>query len=440
MHYPSNSDNAITPFGITSYRDIRRRFGIKQKNRRGHMYVVGKTGTGKSTLLETLAAHDIEAGYGLAVIDPHGDLAEAILDSVPAARIRDVVYFSPADMEYPVAFNPLEQVAVDRRHLVASGIIATLKNVWSDSWGPRLEHILRNAVLTLLENPGSTLVDVPRLLTDEGFRALAVGRVTHPQVRAFWLFEFAKYSAWMKSEAVSPILNKVGQFLTSIPLRNIVGQSRSALNFRAIMDDGKIFVANLAKGLIGADNCSLLGASLVTQIQLAAYSRADIPEGRRRPFYLYVDEFHDFLTLSFADILSGSRKYGLNLVLAHQHLAQLDEKVRAAVLGNVGTVISFRVGVEDAELLAKEFSPVFGEDDLVRLPNHHIYVKLLIDGAPSEPFSAFTLPPRSSRDSFKQEIIEHSRQQYAQPRREVEQAIAVSAAQPSPSSAQRRLV
>ena len=425
---------------MTDYRDIRQRFGIKHKNRRGHMYIVGMTGTGKSTLIQNMASHDMEAGYGLALIDPHGDLSEEILDSVPSSRIKDVIYLNPADLEYPLAFNPLESVPPDQRHLIASGIISTLKKVWSDSWGPRLEHILRNALLTLLENSDSTLLDLPRLLTDQKFRDVAVSRVAHPQVRSFWFTEFAKYSAWMRSEAVAPILNKVGQFLSSIPLRNIVGQRKSALNFRTIMDEGAIFVANLAKGRIGEDNCSLLGAMLVTQIQLAALSRAELPEARRRPFYLYVDEFHDFVTLSFADILSASRKYGLNLVLAHQHLMQLDEKLRAAVLGNAGTVISFRVGVEDAELLAREFYPVFGESDLVNLPNHHIYLKLLIDGAPSDPFSAVTLPPRAKNTSHKQDIINHSRNRYARPRREVEQAMAVSAPQPSYRPSQRRLI
>ena len=438
-NHPSQ-DNAITPFGITDYRDIRLRFGIKQKNRRGHMYVVGRTGTGKSTLIENMASHDIEAGYGVAVIDPHGDLAEAILDTVPAGRVNDVVYLNPSDLEYPVAFNPLQHVARDKRHLVASGIIATLKKAWPDSWGPRLEHILRNALFTLLEVPGSTLLDVPRILTDETFRDQAVRSITHPQVRAFWMSEFGKYSAWMRSEAVSPILNKIGQLLTSIPLRNMVGQQNNALRFRKMMDDGKIFVANLSKGQIGEDNCSLLGAMLVNQIQLAALSRADLPESKRRPFYLYVDEFHDFVTLSFADILTASRKYGLNLVLAHQHLMQLDQKLQAAILGNTGTVISFRVGVEDAELLAKEFYPVFAETDLVNLPNHHIYVKLLIDGAPSQPFSAFTLLPRLKSVSHKQEIIDHSRHQYAQPRAQVEQAMVRPGPQPTTQPSQRRLV
>jgi len=440
MEESSADPNAITPFAITNYRDIRRRFGIKQKNRRGHMYVVGMTGTGKSTLICNMASHDINAGYGLALIDPHGDLAEEVLDSVPSSRVNDVIYLNAFDLEYPLAFNPLQQVAADQRYLVASGIISTLKKVWSESWGPRLEHILRHALLTLLENPRSTLLDLPRLLTDEQFRELALRRVTQPEVRAFWFSEFGRYSSWMRSEAVSPILNKLGQFVTSIPLRNIVGQQKSAVNFRAIIDEGKILIANLSKGQIGEDNCSLLGAMIVTHIQLAALSRANLPEARRRPFYFYVDEFHDFLTLSFADILSASRKYGLNLVLAHQNLMQIDEKLRAAILGNAGTIISFRVGVEDAELLAKAFYPVFGESDLVNLPNYHIYLKLLIDGAPSQPFSAVTLAPGSSITSHKQEIIEHSRHEYAQPRAKVEQALALSASQATYRSSQRRLI
>jgi type IV secretory pathway TraG/TraD family ATPase VirD4 len=433
-------DDAVTPFAVTNYRDVRRRFGIKQKNRRGHTYVVGKTGTGKSTLLLTMACHDVESGYGVALIDPHGDMASELLDYVPADRIDDVIYFDAADLDYPLAFNPLEHVGRDQRHLVASGIVSTLKKVWYDSWGPRLEHLLRHSLLTLLQSPESTLLDVPRLLTDEQFRETAVRRVTDPRVREFWYSEFGRYSAWLKAEATSPILNKLGQFLTSLPLRNVVGQPKSAFNFRQVMDEGKIFIANLGKGRIGEDNCSLLGAMLVTQIQLAALSRAEVPEADRRPFYFFVDEFHDYLTLSFSDVLSGSRKYGVNLTLAHQHLAQLDDKLRSAVLGNAGTIISFRVGVEDAELLAKEFYPVFAASDLVMLPNHHIYLKLLIDGAPSKPFSAFTLPPRPKGDSHKQEIIDRSRRRYGRPRKEVEQALLVATPRPPERSPQRRLL
>jgi Type IV secretion-system coupling protein DNA-binding domain len=440
MENTSQNENPITPLAITNYRDIRQRFGIKQKNRRGHIYVIGKTGTGKSTLIANMTSHDLKMGHGLALIDPHGDLAEAILDAVPASRVNDVIYLNPADLEYPIAFNPLESVPADQRFLVASGIISVLKKVWADFWGPRLEHILRHALLTLLEFRGTTLLDLPRLLTDERFREALVARVSHPQVREFWFSEFAKYSAWLKSEATSPILNKLGQFLTSIPLRNMVGQRTSALDFRKIMDEGKILIANLAKGKIGEDNCSLLGAMLVTKIQLAALSRADLAESNRRAFYLFVDEFHNFLTLSFADILAEARKYGLNLLLGHQHLLQLDEKLRAAILGNAGTLISFRIGVEDAKLLAQEFYPVFSATDLVNLPNHHIYLKLLIDGAPSEPFSAVTLPPQFEAMGHKDDIITRSRQRYARPRSEVEQALLRVQGPPQKPSVQQGLL
>ena len=425
MQRKNKDNNPITPFAVTNYRDIKKRFGIKQKNRRGHMYIIGKTGTGKSTLIENMVASDIKAGSGLALIDPHGDLAEDILHFIPKRRIDDVIYFNPADMEYPIAFNPLEKVGRDYRHLVASGLISVFKKVWSEFWGPRLEHILRNSILTLLEYPGSTLLDIPRLLTDKEFRKQVLQSVTHQQVREFWLFEFEKYSVWLRSQAISPILNKVGQFLTSIPLRNIVGQNKNTFRFRKVMDEGKIFIANLAKGKVGEDNCSLLGAMLVTQIQLAALSRADLPENKRRAFCLYVDEIHNFLTLSFADILSEARKYGLNLVLAHQYIEQLDEKIRAAIFGNAGTIISFRVGVDDAKYLAREFYPVFGEADLVNLPNYNIYLKLLIDGVASRAFSAITLGPPKRNRSYKDKIIETSRKIYASLRKEVEMEISL---------------
>jgi len=416
----SQKNNRITPLAVTDYRDIRKLFGIKQKNRRGHMYIIGKTGTGKSTLIENMAIADIKNGYGVALIDPHGDMAEEILDYVPKKRIKDVIYFNPADLENPIAFNPLEKVPKDFHHLVASGIVSTFKKIWSESWGPRLEHILRHALLSLLEYPNSTLLDLPKLLTDKDFRKAVLNYITHPQVREFWLSEFDKYSVWLRSEAISPILNKISQFLISIPLRNIVGQKENTFGVRQAMDKGKILIVNLAKGKIGEDNCSLLGALVVTKIQLAALSRADLPEENRKPFYLYVDEIHNFLTLSFADILSEARKYGLNLVLAHQYIEQLDERIRAAIFGNVGTIISFRIGAEDAKYLAQEFAPIFDEADLIKLPNFHIYLKLMIDGVTSQPFSAITLRLREINTSHKEEIIDFSRKQFTKPRSIVE--------------------
>jgi len=387
------------------------------------MYIVGKTGTGKSTLIQNLAISDIKTGNGLAIIDPHGDLAEDILHFIPKKRIKDVIYFNPADLEYPISFNPLENVPSDYHHLVASGIISTFKKIWSEFWGPRLEHILRHSILTLLERPRSTLLDLPKLLTDKEFRKRILENITHQQVKDFWLCEFDKYSAWLRSEAISPILNKIGQFLISIPLRNIVGQKENTFDLRKVMDEGKILIVNLAKGKIGEDNCSLLGAMIVTKIQLAALSRADLPEARRNPIYIYVDEIHNFLTLSFADILSEARKYGLNLVLAHQYIEQLDEKIRAAIFGNVGTIISFRVGADDAKYLAREFSPTFTETDLIHLPNYHIYLKLMIDGKTSEPFSAITIPQAVRNESYKEKVIKHSRKTFARTRNSVKREI-----------------
>ncbi|MBI1805079.1 MAG: type IV secretion system DNA-binding domain-containing protein [Ignavibacteria bacterium] len=420
MEERKSFEERITPLAVTNWRDIRKRFGIKQKNRRGHIYVIGKTGTGKSSLLGNMMISDLEQGSGFALIDPHGDLVEAMLDYVPEGRQAEVIYFNPGDIDYPIAFNPLESVHPDQHHLVVSGLISVFKKIWSEFWGPRLEHILRHSLFTLLELPGSTLLDIPRLLTEPQFRKAVVSTLNRQDVKSFWLTEFEHYSAWLKAEATAPILNKVGQFLTSLPLRNVVGQSRSSFNFREVMDQGKILLVNLAKGSIGEDNCSLLGAMLVTEIQLAALSRVDKPEADRKPFYLYVDEVHNFLTASFVDVLSESRKYGLNLTLANQFTEQLDESIRAAIFGNVGTLISFRVGTEDAELLAKEFYPVFTPSDLVGLPNYNMYLKLMIDGVSSNPFSAATLPLPSFSQSFAEQIVHLSRNRYSRPRKEVE--------------------
>ncbi len=400
----NNDDNPITPLAVTNWRDIRKIFGIKRKNRRGHMYVIGKTGTGKSTLMKNMVISDIKNGNGMALIDPHGDLAENILNLIPESRINDVIYFNPADMEYPIAFNPLRSVNPEYYHLVASGLVSVFKKIWSEFWGPRLEHIVRYSILTILEYQNTlegkaphnnklyagqagktgTLLDIPRLLTNKEFRQSVIEKISHEQVKEFWISEFETYSAWLRSQAISPILNKIGQFLSATPIRNIVGQKENTFDIRKVMDEGKVLIVNLSKGKIGEDNCALLGAMIVTEIQLAALSRADMPEIKRRAFYVFVDEVHNFLTLSFADILSECRKYGLNLTLAHQYIEQLDEKMRAAIFGNVGTIISFRVGVTDAQYLSREFYPVFNESDLVNLTNHNICLKLMIDGITSK--------------------------------------------------------
>lgn len=418
-----NSD--ITIFAETTFRNRRQKFGIKDDDRRRHMYLIGKTGMGKSTVMENMIINDIRAGRGVAVVDPHGDLAEKVMQYIPAERIKDVIYFNPADMDYPIAFNIVEQVDVRVRHLVASGLIGVFKKLWADSWGPRLEYILRNAILAILDYPDSTLLGVVRMLSDKVFRKKVLESVKDPVVKAFWEKEFASYADKFASEAVSPIQNKVGQFLSSSLVRNIVGQKRSSLDMREIMDSGKILIMNLSKGHIGEDNSALLGAMMITKIQLAAMSRVNIPETERRDFYLYIDEFQNFSTESFATILSEARKYRLNLIMAHQYIEQLDETVAAAVFGNVGTMICFRVGATDAEELVKEFTPTFLQEDILSIPKYEFYLKLMIDGISSDPFSARGLPPLTKEEITNNfaKCIEYTRQNYAKNREQVEKDI-----------------
>ncbi|MCR4322488.1 MAG: type IV secretion system DNA-binding domain-containing protein, partial [Candidatus Azambacteria bacterium] len=415
----------IVPFAKTNFRNQSKVFGIKTADRRNHMYVIGKTGTGKTTLLRNMMISDILAGNGVAVVDPHGEFAESILDYVPESRIKDVVYFNPADLDYPIAFNAVERVGVKERHLVSSGLISIFKKIWADSWGPRLEYVLRNAILALLEQPDSTLLGVMRILSDKEYRKKAIENVTDPVVRQFWVDEFGKYSSKFEVEAVAPIQNKVGQFLTNPMIRNIVGQQKSSIHMRQIMDEKKILIMNLSKGRVGEDSSMLMGAMLITKIQQAAMSRIDVEnESDRADFYLYVDEFQNFATESFAGILSEARKYRLDLTLAHQYVAQLDEEVRDAVVGNAGTLITFRIGADDAEFFEKEFSPEIMALDLVNLPNQKIYLKLMIDGVTSRAFSANTLAPMPKPEkSFKDEIIKYSRETYGTSRIDVENEI-----------------
>ncbi|MEK7487742.1 MAG: type IV secretory system conjugative DNA transfer family protein [Patescibacteria group bacterium] len=417
--------NDIVPFAITNFRNQSKVFGIKTADRRNHMYVIGKTGTGKTTLLRNMMISDILAGNGVAVVDPHGEFAESILDYVPESRVKDVIYFNPADLDYPIAFNAVEKVDIKERHLVSSGLISIFKKIWADSWGPRLEYVLRNAILALLEQPDSTLLGVMRILSDKEYRKKAVENVTDPVVKQFWTEEFSKYSSKFEVEAVAPIQNKVGQFLTNPMIRNIVGQQKSSMHMRQIMDGKKILIMNLSKGRIGEDSSALMGAMLITKIQQAAMSRIDIAdEEQRHDFYLYIDEFQNFATESFAGILSEARKYRLDLTLAHQYVAQLDEEVRDAVVGNAGTLINFRIGADDAEFFEKEFSPEIMALDLVNLPNQKIYLKLMIDGVTSRAFSANTLPPIVKPEkSFKDEIIKYSRETYGTARSGVEEEI-----------------
>ncbi len=417
------SDLAL--FAETTFRNQYRKFGIKTDDRRRHMYIIGKTGMGKSTILENMIVEDIRQGRGLAVVDPHGDLAEKIIQFVPENRIKDVVYFNPSDHDYPIAFNAVEQVAPHVRHLVASGLIGVFQKLWADSWGPRLEYILRNTILAILDYPNSTLLSITRMLSDKSFRKKVIENIQDPVVKAFWVKEFAGYADKFASEAVSPIQNKVGQFLSSSLIRNIVGQVKSSIDIREIMDNGKILVMNLGKGRIGEDNSELLGSMMITKIQLAAMSRVDMLEEDRRDFYLYVDEFQNFATESFANILSEARKYRLSLIMGHQYIEQLSDEVKAAVFGNVGTLVVFRVGATDAEELVKEFTPTFTEEDLVGLPKYNMCLKLMIDGVASDPFSARGLGPLTTAEKTGNvdRVIAFTRETYSNPRAEVEEKI-----------------
>ncbi|MBI5816852.1 MAG: type IV secretion system DNA-binding domain-containing protein [Candidatus Yonathbacteria bacterium] len=421
--------DTITYFAQTDARSKRVPFGIKSKDRTKHVYVIGKTGMGKSTLLENMAVQDIKNGEGFALIDPHGKTAELLLEYIPEERIKDVIYFAPFDTDHPISFNVMEDVGYDKRHLVVSGLMSAFKKIWLDAWSARMEYILSNTLLALLEYPDSTLLSVNRMLTDKEYRKRVVDNIKDPSVKSFWVDEFAKYTDRYTQEATPAIQNKVGQFTANPLIRNIIGQPKSSFDFRKLMDERKILIINLSKGRIGEGNANLLGSMLITKIYLAAMSRADVHdrEMQKLPnFYLYVDEFQSFANESFADILSEARKYKLNLTIAHQYVEQMSEEVRAAVFGNVGTMIMFRVGAFDAETLEKEFAPAFTAEDMVNLGIYQIYLKLMIDGVASHPFSATTLPPiLLPEKSSREQVMENSRKSFSQLRPEVEEAIRV---------------
>lgn len=427
----------ITVIGVTNYRNKPMKFGIKIDDRRRHVYIIGKTGGGKTTLMENMMVSDILGGNGVGVIDPHGDFAEKLLAMVPADRIDDVVYFNPADVENPIGFNPLEKVTNEHRHLVAAGLMGVFKKIWIDAWSARMEYILNNTILALLENPGSTLLDIMRMFSDAAYRKEVVSNLTDPVIKSFWVNEFAKYEQKFATEATAAIQNKVGQFVSNPLIRNIIGQSKSTINMREVMDGRKIFIANLSKGRVGEDNTALLGAMLITKMQLAAMSRVDTPEKERKDFFLYIDEFQNFSTESFANILSEARKYRLSVTLAHQYIGQLVNQgntvVRDAIFGNVGTIITFRVGAEDAEFLEKEFTPELTADNLVSIGKHSVYIKLMIDGLVSRPFSASTLPPYPTPEiTFTDVIIENNRRKFGHSKELIEKKINDSFKPPEP--------
>ncbi len=411
----------VNYFGKTTFRNEEKKFGIKKEDRRRHFYVIGKTGMGKTHTLKTMAINDIRAGRGVGFVDPHGEAAEELLDFVPSERINDVVYFNPADIEHPISFNVMEEVSLEEKHLVASGLLGVFKKIWPDVWSARMEYILSNTLLALLEYPGSTLLGINRMMGDADYRKKVLKHIEDPVIKAFWTKEFARYSQQYAVEATAAIQNKIGQFISAPLVRNIVGQVRSSIDMRKVMDEGKILIINLSQGMVGEDAAYLLGGLVLTKLQMAAMSRVDMPEEERKDFFLFVDEFQHFATRSFTNILSEARKYRLSLHLGHQYIAQMEEEVRDAVFGNVGTIVCFRIGAEDAEWVEREFEPYFYARDLVNLPKYNFYVKLMVDGVSTRPFSGETLPPFEPLvKSNKEKIIRVSRERYASERGEVE--------------------
>ncbi len=425
---PDPNPNIINFFAKTNFRNRQVPFGIKVDDRRRHMYVIGKTGMGKTTMMENMVIQDIRNGNGVCFIDPHGDSIAKILDYIPNDRVNDVVYFNPADLDNPIAFNILEAVDSKYRHLVASGLMGVFTKIWANMWSARMEYILGNTILALLESPGNTMLGIVRMYVDKKYRKRIVDNVKDPMVKAFWTEEFANYAEKYRTEAVAPIQNKVGQFLSSAVIRNIVGQPKSTIDLREIMDNRKILLLDLSKGKVGEDNSALLGAMIITKLQLAALSRVDVPETERKDFYLFVDEFQNFVTDSFATILSEARKYRLNLTMGHQYIGQLtpenNTKVRDAVFGNVGSMVVFRVGAADAEYLETEFEPAFTPTDIVNLPKYNVILKLMINGVSSDPFSASTIPVNDEWYTGNSEkVMKVSRERYANNKDEVEEKI-----------------
>lgn len=417
-------DENISAFGMTNFRGINHQFGMLRYDRSRHVYIIGQTGAGKSGLLELFALSDIFHGQGYAIIDPHGDFAINNMRFIPGSRLKDVVYFNPADTAFPLGFNPLEVTNPNQKTNISSEVIGVLKRMFGDSWGPRLEYILRYTILALLDRPETTMLDITRMLTDKKFRKETLSYCTDTVVLQFWNVEFASWTDKFQAEAIAPVLNKVGAFTANPVIRNIIGQPKSTFNIREIMDEGKILIVNLSKGLIGEDNAGILGAFLVTKIQLAAMSRSDIPDIKdRRPFYLYVDEFQNFATDSFATILSEARKYGLNLTVANQYISQMSDTVRDAVFGNVGTMISFRVSADDSPILAKQFEPQFEPNDLLQMHNRNFIINMVINGEKAPAFSAKTLNLPDPQDDNTGRIIESTRNNYGQPREDIQKSI-----------------
>jgi len=402
----------INFFGRTIYKNRDLIFGIKESDRRRHVWAIGKTGTGKSTFIANMAIDDLKKGRGMAIIDPHGDLSEILLNYIPASRINDVIYFNPVDRDRPVRINVLEVKNPAQRELVVSGIVAIFNKLYGHSWGPRLEYILRNTLLALSEAGNATLADVPRMLTDKGFRTQVVGKLTDPVIKRYFEQEYERMPDKLMQESISPILNKVGQFISSPLIRGVISAPNSSIDMEEIMNDGKILIANLSQGLLGEDNAALIGAMLITKFQLAAMNRVQLLEEERRDFYLYVDEFQNFATTSFIKILSEARKYRLSLMMANQYMAQIPIDVQKAILGNAGTIASFTIGAEDARIIMKEFGDVFTDKDLVNLENYQIALRLMVDSLSGRAFLAKTLPLPASINQNREKVIRVSRERW----------------------------
>lgn len=420
---PKKGEGDVSAFGVTNYHNNFVPFGIRRADRRRHLYAVGKSGSGKSKLLELLINDDIQSGQGFAVLDPHGDLIDAIMRYIPESRIKDVVLLDPADIDFPIAFNPLENVGEEYKMQVTIGFLQIFKKLFGSNWSDRLEHVLRYTTLALLDSPNTTVLSILKMLTDKNYRQKIVSRIEDSVVKSFWVSEFAAWSEKFDADAITPLLNKVGQFVATNMIRNMIGQPKTKFDIRRIMDERKILLVKVSKGLLGEENASLIGSMFITKLYQAAMSRADTPEEERKDFYLYVDEFQNFATDTFAEILSEARKYRLNLTIAHQYMGQLNDTVRKTVFGNVGNMISFRVGAEDAGILAAEYNPVFNERDIINLGVREFYTKMSVNGELREPFSGFTLTaPKVTKDHTK-EIIAWSRSQYCAPRKDVEEML-----------------
>ena len=421
---PKKGDKDVSLFGVTNYHNNFEIFGIKRADRRRHLYCVGKSGSGKSKLLELLIKEDLDAGKGVGVLDPHGDLVDNCMEFVPKHRLKDVVYFDPADIDFPISFNPLENVDEAYKMQVTLGFIQIFKKLFGSNWSDRLEHVLRYTVLALLDSPNTTVLSILKMLTDKNYRQNIVSRIKDSVVKNFWVSEFAGWSEKFDAEAITPLLNKVGQFVDTNMIRNIIGQPDNRINIRDIMDNEKILFMKVSKGLLGEENSSLLGSMIITKLYQAAMSRADVKEDKRKDFYFYVDEFQNFATETFAEILSEARKYKLNLTIAHQYMGQVSDLVKKTVFGNVGSIVSFRVGADDASHLAGEYNPIFKERDIINLGVREFYCKMSVDGEIREAFSGRTLSVPQMKESYVPEIIANSRSLYCKKRTEVETLLA----------------